>query len=128
MAIYRARFLLGIPEEAPILFTASKGTLRESGELPKTGDSAQRPHERPEYQPDPEDMENLQKPNWWDDYNDVDYEQERDETNRLNLDREQNYWAEKDRRDYMEYEREFERDYDRLEDFYEYASRSAYHS
>ena len=113
MAIYRARYLLGIPEEAPILFTGSKGTLQElEPEAPASGNS-QRPHERPEYQPDPEDLENLQKPQWWDDYNNIDYEQERDETNRLNLDREQNYWAERDYRDYMELERELEREFER---------------
>ena len=67
-----------------------------------------------DYQEPDDDMAALKKPDWFNlyEYN-WPQQQERDETHRINLDREQNYWAERDYYDYMEQEREAEREWER---------------
>jgi hypothetical protein len=121
--------LLNVPaDKTTILGWGINKLVATSPVLPPQEHNAGDNYQPEPYQLDPndDDMSRLQ------DF-DVTYEyreerEERDDSQRLNLDREQNYYAERDRRDYEQYEREYERGYDRLEDFYEYASRSSYHN
>lgn len=105
--MYRSLYLLSVPADKTVIRSSYSGLLSRGEEsLPPQ----QQPQPSPDdYQEPDDDMDALRKPDWFDlyEYRDVETE-ERKSTSGVNLDRVQNYYAERDREIEMGREREMD--------------------
>tara|TARA_Y100000004_G_C8788692_1_gene358266 strand:+ start:95 stop:478 length:384 start_codon:yes stop_codon:yes gene_type:complete len=127
--MYRSLYLLSVPEDKTVIRSGFSSLLNRGKDTLPPQQHHRGDNRKPEpYQLDPndDDMSRLQETAPTYEYREE--RQERDDATRWNVDREMSEWLERDREMNEQFEREYERDYDRLEDFYEYASRSAYHN
>lgn len=107
--MYRSLYLLSVPEDKTVI-RATKS------DLPSTSEQELPPQQHPngsaDYQEPDDDMDALTKPDWFALYEYREEREERDDTPRFNLDRIQNYYAERDRDEMMAREREMDRDWE----------------
>lgn len=112
----------------PVIYYSESIPFRLEMNIRKFGGTIKKSETKADdYIPDPDDMENLRKPDWWDDWKPTS-EVINSEEAILNREPLERNWLEEDYYQDLRDSQEYERGYDPVEDMYELWSRSAYHS